>query len=99
MGRLRELVEAPPDSEVQSGQQLFEARVFNTPATKADDVFVEIPDFDGGKHKFQVNWRPAMVLVSGNPVEKLPKENDHCVVSKSSPTSPVWLLEWSTSIV
>lgn len=83
---------APVDANVQ---QLFNGRILNTPTDKADELFVEIYEFDEGKHRFPVNWRPAIINVAEKPKEKFPTKGDFCLVAKPSTTGAVWLIDWS----
>jgi hypothetical protein len=93
MARLGDVIGKPRDPEEGAGpeQQLFEAIVVNTPSGPGDQVFVKIPSFDDGKHKFgPVVWDP--IELGGK--ELMPEANDICLVAKPSITGSVWLLAW-----
>lgn len=91
--KLRDFIQAPPDPEEGTQeQQLFEAVVHNTAKKASDEVFVTIPEFDEGQHKFgPVIWRP--VELGGK--EIFPTEGDLCLVAKPTLTGQVWLIDWS----
>lgn len=86
-----DFIQPPADPEAPQEQQLFEGRVLNTPAVAGDQVFVEIPEFDGGAHKFgPVVW--DVRELKGK--ELMPTKGDICLLAKPSNTSDVWLLAW-----
>lgn len=93
MGRLSDHTTRPRDPEEgRQEEQLFEARIDNTPKNAADDVYVTIQSFDEGKHRFgPVIWRP--VEVKG--VEVLPEKGAFCLIAKPSIPGHVWLIAWS----
>lgn len=95
MPRPGDHVGRPSVAQDANDQQLFNARILNTPATKADDVFVEIQEFDGGQHRFPVIWRPVIFIAAEKPKELLPSKGDFCLVAKPSTTGHVWLIDWS----
>jgi hypothetical protein len=90
--RPRDFISQPPaDPEEALEQQLFEGRIANTPAVAGDEVFVTIPAFDEGKHKFgPVVWDPKEI----GGVELMPQKDDICLVAKPATTGSVWLLAW-----
>jgi hypothetical protein len=89
--RPSDFIQSPTDPEAPQEQQLFEGRVLTTPKVAGDSVYVELPGFDEGKHRFgPVVW--DVKEIGGK--ELMPAKGDICLVAKVNNNSDVWLLAW-----
>jgi hypothetical protein len=68
---------------------VFDAEIAKTVDSTSDDLFVKVPSFDGGEHRWgPVNWSPA-VDDDGFPL--YPQKGDSCLLLQS-PNGTLWLL-------
>ena len=64
--------------------------IANTPADADDDLYVLVPDFDGGAHRHgPVHWQP-------HPDDTLPSDGDRGVLLEDD-DGDEWLLAWASS--
>jgi hypothetical protein len=72
-------------------QQMYSAVVSNDALSPSDEVWVTVPDFDEGVHKFgPVVWKP---VVNDKGIF-YPKKDAACLISKPDPTLKIWMPEF-----